>query len=74
MRRDVQELYGVPREKIRVIHNGIDLNQYRPTEDPAVLAKHYTHYNVLRTVEDNFGLEPLTANDREAEPIAGIWK
>ncbi len=40
MRSDVQELYGVPREKIRVIHNGIDLNQYRPTPDPSVLAKH----------------------------------
>jgi glycogen synthase len=40
MCRDVQALYGVPREKIRVIHNGIDLNQYRPTPNPAVLAKH----------------------------------
>ncbi len=40
MRDDVRELYGVPREKIRVIHNGIDLNQYRPSPDPAVLAKY----------------------------------
>src|SRR5262249_40108613 len=40
MRRDVRELYGVPREKIRVIHNGIDLNQYRPTPNPSVLAKY----------------------------------
>ncbi len=40
MRDDVHELYGVPREKIRVIHNGIDLNQYRPSPDPAVLAKY----------------------------------
>ena len=31
MREDVHDLYGVPYEKIRVIHNGIDLNQYRPT-------------------------------------------
>src|SRR3989442_11466644 len=38
MRRDVHDLYGVPFEKIRVIHNGIDLNQYKPTPNPAVLA------------------------------------
>jgi starch synthase len=37
MRRDVQELYGVPQDRIRVIHNGIDLREYRPTPDPAVL-------------------------------------
>jgi len=40
MREDVHTLYGVPYEKIRVIHNGIDLNQYRPTRDPAVLARY----------------------------------
>ncbi len=43
-------------------------------QDPATLARHYTHYNVLRTIEDNFGLAPLTANDRQAEPMSGIWK
>jgi glycogen synthase len=40
MREDVHELYGVPRDKIRVIHNGIDLNQYRPTPDRSVLARY----------------------------------
>ena len=40
MREDVHSLYGVPSGKIRVIHNGIDLNQYRPKPDPAVLAKY----------------------------------
>jgi glycogen synthase len=40
MREDVRELYGVPPQKIRVIHNGIDLDQYRPTPDPAVLDRH----------------------------------
>jgi glycogen synthase len=40
MREDVHALYGVPRDKIRVIHNGIDLNQYRPTPNRAVLAKY----------------------------------
>jgi len=40
MREDVHTLYGVPRERIRVIHNGIDLDQYKPTPDAAVLAGH----------------------------------
>jgi alpha-maltose-1-phosphate synthase len=39
MRRDVQGVYGAPNERIRIIHNGIDLQQYRPTPDPAVLAE-----------------------------------
>jgi acid phosphatase len=43
-------------------------------QDAAALAKRYNHYSMLRTVEDNFGLEPLTANDRDATPITGIWK
>jgi len=37
MKRDVQALYGVPYEKIWVIHNGIDLQQYKPTPNPAIL-------------------------------------
>jgi alpha-maltose-1-phosphate synthase len=40
MKRDVHELYAVAAERIRVIHNGIDLEQYRPTHDPALLASH----------------------------------
>jgi glycogen synthase len=40
MRHDVHQLYGVPDEKIRVIHNGIDLDQYKPAPDPAVLARY----------------------------------
>src|SRR5579864_7096584 len=43
-------------------------------QDPSALATRYTHHSVLRTIEDNFGLEPLTANDRDAEAITGIWK
>ena len=39
MKADVQGLYGVPAEAVRVIHNGIDLQQYRPRRDPAVLAQ-----------------------------------
>ena len=43
-------------------------------QDATVLGRHYTHYNVLRTIEENFGLEPLAAGDREATPITDIWK
>jgi len=43
-------------------------------QDPKVLDRRYTHYNVLRTIEDNFGLEPLAAGDRDASAITDIWK
>jgi hypothetical protein len=43
-------------------------------QDPAALGRRYTHYSVLRTVEDNFGLDPLTANDRNAQAVTDIWK
>ena len=43
-------------------------------QDPKVLGRHYNHYSLLRTVEANFGLEPLTENDREAALITDIWK
>jgi glycosyltransferase involved in cell wall biosynthesis len=38
MREDVHDLYQVPWEKIRIIPNGIDLDQYQPRPDPSVLA------------------------------------
>jgi starch synthase len=40
MREDVQSLYGVPADRVRVIPNGIDPNQYRPTTDRSVLARY----------------------------------
>jgi glycogen synthase len=40
MRHDVHTLYGVPFEKVRIIHNGIDLNEYRPRKDPTVLRRY----------------------------------
>ncbi len=40
MREDVHTLYGVAPERIRVIPNGIDLAQYKPTPDRTVLARH----------------------------------
>jgi glycogen synthase len=44
MKKDVHELYRVPLERIRVIHNGIDLREYRPTP----------HVGTLR----EFGIDP----------------
>jgi glycogen synthase len=34
MKEDVQNLYGVAPERVRVIHNGIDPDEYRPRLDP----------------------------------------
>jgi len=41
MMDDVHELYGVPLERIGIIHNGINLDQYKPTPDPQVLKRHH---------------------------------
>lgn len=40
MKQDAHELYGVPFEKITVIHNGVDLEEYRPTFNAEVLKKY----------------------------------
>ncbi len=40
MKRDVESIYHVDPERVRIIHNGIDLQQYRPRPDPAVLARY----------------------------------
>jgi alpha-maltose-1-phosphate synthase len=40
MKRDVELLYHVDPERVRIIHNGIDLEQYRPRPDPGVLAQY----------------------------------
>ncbi len=40
MKRDVQKLYGVSPDRIRVIHNGIDVEEYRPREDPFVFQRY----------------------------------
>ena len=34
----------------------------------------YTFYNLLKTLEETLGLGTLTANDKNAEPITGVWK
>ncbi|MDD5642467.1 MAG: glycosyltransferase, partial [Syntrophales bacterium] len=40
MQEDVQELYGVPPAKVRVIFNGVDVEKYKPTPNLAVLARY----------------------------------
>ena len=40
MKHDVQSIYHVAPDKVRVIHNGIDLEQYRPRPDPSVLERY----------------------------------
>jgi glycogen synthase len=40
MRRDVHGLYGVESGRIRVIHNGIDIQEYRPTFDAEAVREH----------------------------------
>jgi len=37
MKEDVEALYGVPGQRVRVIHNGIDPDVYRPVFDDEVL-------------------------------------
>ncbi|MCR4425643.1 MAG: glycogen synthase [Firmicutes bacterium] len=38
MREDILRHFAIPAEKVRVVHNGIDLSQYRKTEDKSALA------------------------------------
>jgi glycogen synthase len=46
MRDDALRLFELPAEKVRVIHNGIDLDTFRPTRNAAVL--------------NEFGIDPRT--------------
>ena len=39
MKEDVQSLYGVAPERVRVIHNGIDPDEYRPRPSPSTLRR-----------------------------------
>lgn len=46
-------------------------NMIRPG---AIILGRRDHYDVLRMIEDNFGLCPLADGDGAAQPITGIWK
>lgn len=37
------------------------------------IATYYDHFDMLRTIEENFGLAPLAAADSAARPISGVW-
>ena len=39
MKADVQTLYGVSPDRVRVIHNGIDPDEYRPRPSPATVRR-----------------------------------
>ena len=41
---------------------------------PGWYGENYTHYNVLRTIEENFDLCPLAEGDSKAKPIREVWK
>jgi acid phosphatase len=43
---------------------------------PQEITAAYDHYSVLRTIEDNFGLDPIhkESGDGTAKVITGIWK
>jgi alpha-maltose-1-phosphate synthase len=46
MKDDVMQLYRVPEERVRVIPNGIDPDEYRSRLDPEVLRRHGIHPDV----------------------------
>jgi hypothetical protein len=41
---------------------------------PGWLDNEYNHFNVLRTIEHNFGLSPVGDMDAKAKPITDIWE
>ena len=41
---------------------------------PEVYSSCTDHYNVLRTIEDNFGLGTLNAEDENSSPLTSVWK
>ena len=43
-------------------------------ESGKTIVDNYNHYNVLRTIEENFGLCPLGEGDIGAKPITSVWK
>jgi hypothetical protein len=46
---------------------------YGANVKPGSYGETITHYNVLRTVEDMYGLPYLTSNDAGAAPITDVW-
>jgi acid phosphatase len=43
--------------------------------NPGQYRNEVNHYSLLRTIEDNFGLEPVASGDREADPLPdAVWR
>ena len=34
---------------------------------------HYNHYSLQRTIEDSLGIDPITNNDKYAQPMNEFW-
>jgi hypothetical protein len=48
---------------------------YGDSVKPGYVSKErYTHYSLLRTLEDHFGLGTLGKNDAGAKPITDVWR
>ncbi|HEX2914403.1 MAG TPA: alkaline phosphatase family protein [Chloroflexia bacterium] len=45
-----------------------------PVKAGASSTSAYTHYSLLRTIEDNFGLGTLQREDTKATPFTDVWK
>ena len=58
----------------RSAHNHIYTVFLGPMVRPGNIDGNANHYNVLRTIEDNFGLCPLGEGDAGARPITEAWK
>ena len=48
---------------------------YGPSVKPGTqVSTNYSHYNILRTIEDGFGLGNLGRNDAKATDLTGFWQ
>lgn len=56
------------------IFTAISGDMVKSNVDLPELHSRLNHYNILRTIEDNFGLGTLGKSDSSAAAIEGIWK
>jgi phosphatidylinositol-3-phosphatase len=47
---------------------------HRPASPPGVYGGTFSHYSLLRTLEDGFGIQQHLRNAARARPISSIWK
>jgi len=63
---DFDENDGGPGNRIPTIFYGQGIR-------PGRVGQPITHYSVLRTIEDWYGLRPL-GQAADASPVAGVWR